>query len=669
MCGIAGAIGRDAGRIARRMTGALVHRGPDDEGYFTAGRVALGARRLSIVDLSGGRQPMQNETGDVTLICNGEIYNSPMLRKSLAAAGHRFNTRSDVEVILPLYEEYGEDCVQHLSGMFAFAIWDSRRNELLLGRDHMGQKPLFFFHDEQHFLFASELQALLVSGVVCRALDVNALWHYLSLRSMPDEYSLVSGVRKLPAATTLLRKADGSVHTKRYWTPDFRAKQQFGLADAEDALDECLRRAVRSHLMSDVPVGVFMSSGIDSTTIGAMMARGTTEPVPAFSIGVQEAGFDELPLARKVAAAERMDFHEERVCADIAVLLPQMVHHLGEPADPYAVGVYLASRLAARHVKVVLSGDGGDEAFGGYDRYVGQRLVDYYCMLPSALRKRLMPRLIAAFPETFGYKSIAQRLNWLHTMSGMQGGQRYAQALGALRFTTEERTSLFNADVARSIGDPDTIGKVLHYFDAQNVDSLVDRMLYTDLMMRVPDHNLVIGDRMSMAWSLEVRSPFVDPGVIQFAASLPPAMKVRGRRLKYLLRKVAARYLPPEIVGRPKQGFAFPIGQWMRGDLRAFVSDRLRTSKLVDAGVFRHEAVTRLLEEHMDGRIDHSYRLWLLLGLEIWYEIYIEGRAVDAVQADIVGSDRQPGVKTTARLRALTRRKQRITSDEPGLSF
>ena len=645
MCGVAGAIGRDADAITRRMTEALVHRGPDDEGYFAAGPVALGARRLSIVDLSGGAQPMQNETCDVTLICNGEIYNSPLLRKTLTAAGHRFSTRSDVEVILPLYEKYGRECVHHLSGMFAFAIWDARSNELLLGRDHMGQKPLFFFQDEENFLFASEVQALIASGVVRRALDVNALWHYLSLRSMPDEYSLISGVRKLPAATTLLRKPDGSLHMKRYWTPDFRVKAQFGEAEAEEALDECLRRTVQSHLMSDVPVGVFMSGGIDSTTIGAMMARSTAAPVPAFSIGVHEAGFDELPAARQVAVAERMEFHEERVHADIAMLLPLMVHHLGEPADPYAVGVYLASRLAARHVKVVLSGDGGDEAFGGYDRYVGQRLVDYYCMLPAAFRKTLMSRLIAAFPETFGYKSIAQRLAWLHAMSDLQGGQRYAQALGALRFTTEERSSLFNADVARSIGDPDTVGKVLHYFDAPNVESLVDRMLYTDLMMRLPDHNLVMSDRMSMACSLEVRSPLVDPGVIQFAASLPPAMKVRGHQLKYLLRKVAARYLPREIVTRPKQGFGFPLGHWMRGDLRALVSDRLRGSKLVDAGIFRHETVVRLLEEHMDGRVDHSYRLWLLLGLEIWYEIYVEGRAVGAVQADIIGSDSRPCVR------------------------
>jgi asparagine synthase (glutamine-hydrolysing) len=359
-------------------------------------------------------------------------------------------------------------------------------------------------------------------------------------------------------------------------------------------------------------------------------------PVPAFSIGVDEASFDELPIAERVAAAENMNFHGERVRADVATLLPFMVHHLGEPADRYAIGIYLVSRLASRHVKVVLSGDGGDESFGGYDRYVGQRMVDWFCMLPAVLRKKIMPSLIAAIPETFQYKSLAQRLSWLKSMSEHKGGERYARALGVLRFTPEERSELFHPDVVKSLTDPDTVGKVLRYFDAPNVELLTDRMLYTDLMIRVPDHNLVMGDRMSMACSLEVRAPFVDPRVIEFASSLPPEMKIRGRRLKYLLRQVAGRYLSADIVCRPKQGFGFPVGTWMQRDLRRLVEHRLHNSRLVAAGVFRPTPIERLLNEHMSGRIDHSYRLWLLLGLEIWHEIYIEGRSVESVQADIL---------------------------------
>jgi asparagine synthase (glutamine-hydrolysing) len=636
MCGIAGAIGRDSELFTRKMTGALVHRGPDDDGYFASEDVALGFRRLSIIDLSGGAQPIRNETGDLTLVCNGEIYNSPELRKHLIESGHRFRTNCDVEVILHLYEEHGANCVRLLRGMFAFAIWDARERTLLLAKDHMGQKPLFWFRDGERFLFASEVQALLASDAVPRQLDPNSLWHYLSLRSMPDECSMIAGVHKLPAAHTLLRTADGAVHTQRYWTPDFRAKLKLSEDDAEEALDECLRESVAAHLLSDVPVGTFLSGGIDSTTIGAMMARQLDAQVPAFSIGVDEASFDELRAAEQVAVAEGMKFHGERAHADIATMLPMMAHHLGEPADPYAVGVYLVSRLASRHVKVVLSGDGGDESFAGYDRYAGQRLVDYYCMLPAVLRHKVMPRIVAAVPETFRYKSLAQRLAWLHAMSEVRGGERYARSLGVLRFTPEERAELFHPAVAQSLTDPDTLGKVLRYFDAPNVESLTDRMLYTDLMMRAPDHNLVLGDRMSMACSLEVRSPFFDPRVVEFAASLPASMKLKGFKLKYLLRRVAKRYLPPEIVRRPKQGFGFPVGQWMQRDLKALVEDRLGNSRLVAAGVFRPEPIARIMREHMAGQVDHSYRLWLLLNLEIWYEIYIEGRRVDAVTADIV---------------------------------
>ena len=625
------------------MTSALVHRGPDDSGYFSTDNVAFGFRRLSIIDLEGGNQPILNESGDIMLVCNGEIYNSPQLRRKLTAAGHHFRTRTDVEVILHLYEDHGEDCVRHLRGMFAFAIWDMRSKRLLLAKDHMGQKPLFFYQDNERFLFASEIQALLASGAVARSMDVNSLWHYLSLRSMPDECSLIEGVRKLPAATTLVWSPGKERRLSRYWSPDYRAKLKLGESELTDALDECLRETVASHLLSDVPVGVFLSGGIDSTTIGAMMARGSGEPVQAFSIGVDDSSFDELPLAESVAAAEGMTFHGERVKADIASLLPFMVHHLGEPADPYAVGIYLVSRLAARHVKVVLSGDGGDESFGGYDRYVGQRLVDFYCMLPGVLRKKVMPKLIAATPETFRYKSTAQRLNWLHAMSDLEGGERYARALGVLRFTPEERARLFHPEAIRNLDDPDTVGKVLRYFDAPNVVSLTDRMLYSDLMIRVPDHNLVMGDRMSMACSLEVRAPFVDAGVVEFAASLPSEMKIKGRRLKYLLRKVAGRYLSADIISLPKQGFGFPVGAWMRRDLQPLVRKRLGNSRLVGAGIFRAEHVDRLVREHMEGKVDHSYRLWLLLGLEIWHENYIDGRSVADTQSDMLALADSPG--------------------------
>ena len=630
MCGIAGATGKNKEEITRRMTSALVHRGPDDEAYYQDDIVALGFRRLSIVDLEGGRQPIANETGDIILVCNGEIYNSPELRERLQRAGHRFRTKSDVEVIVHLYEEDGIGCLQALEGMFALALWDAGNNRLLLARDHMGQKPLFYYHDGANFYFASEIQALLASGSVERQLDMDALWHYMSLRFMPDRYSLIRGIRKIPAATYLTVQ-NGRVETGRFWQPDFRNKLNLSDSDAVDALDECLRHTAKSHLLSDVPVGAFISSGIDSTTIASMVARDTPQSMPVFCVGVEESSFDERPLAQKVAAANGMNFFGERVNADISSLLPIMVHHLGEPADPYGVGIYLASKLASQHVKVVLSGDGGDESFGGYDRYLGQHLVELYCMLPKLLRQSVLSGLIATIPETFRYKSLAQRLRWLHQLSAFSGGQRYARALGFLRFTPEAKSELFTEQAKKQLCDADSIGHVLRFFEADQVNELTDRMLYTDLMTRVSDHGLVMNDRMSMACSLEVRSPFVDPRLIEFAASLPVNLKIRGRQLKYLLRKVAARYVPREIVRLPKQGFGFPLGQWMRSDLRDVLEHRLKNSRFVEAGIFRSEYLQTLFEQHVSGRQDHSYRLWLLLGLEIWYELYLQGKPVESV--------------------------------------
>ncbi len=630
MCGIAGCIGINRVESTRRMTAALEHRGPDDEHYFSDDRVSFGFRRLSIVDLDGGRQPISNETGDIVLVCNGEIYNSPELRSELISAGHQFRTNSDVEVILHLYEDHGEKCVDFLRGMFAFAIWDARQKILLLGRDHMGQKPLFYYQDEQNFLFASEIQALLASDVIDRKLDANALWHYLSLRFMPDQYSLLKNVKKLPAATTLMLK-DGRPIFRRYWQPIFLDKFNYSERDATDALDEVLSDSVRTHLLSDVPVGSFISSGIDSTTIATMMTRESPSSIPVFSIGVSESDYDELPMAQVAAESAGMTFHSKRVTPEIADLLPTMVYHLGEPADAYGVGIYLVSKLAANHVKVVLSGDGGDESFGGYDRYLGQSLVDFYCSLPAVLRHHVLPAIIKRIPESFRYKSVAQRLSWMQTMSQHSGAERYAMALGFLRFMPEEKEQLFTSQAMDALDDADSLARVLTYFDAKNANELTDRMLYTDLMTRVSDHNLVMSDRMSMACSLEVRSPFVDPQVVEFAARLPTNMKIHGRTLKYLLRKVAARYVPAELVRLPKQGFGFPVGRWMRSDLKKLVIGRLANSRFVDAGIFRADYLQRIVQEHMTGKKDHSYRLWLLLSLEIWHDIYLEQQPVEAV--------------------------------------
>ncbi|MFQ5746213.1 MAG: asparagine synthase (glutamine-hydrolyzing) [Gemmatimonadota bacterium] len=632
MCGIAGIIGPDGSRAIEPMIRALVHRGPDGEGRFCDALATLGQTRLSIIDIEGGRQPIANETGAIQLVCNGEIYNSPELRDRLEADGHVFRTRTDVEVILHLYEERGDACVRELRGMFAFALWDAPRRRLLLARDPLGQKPLFFVEADGRLVFASEIRALLASGLVEPRPDLNGLWHYVSLRFLPDEYTLFRGVRSLPAASTLVWE-DGRLTLDRYWELQFRPKLAGDEREITDALEACLLEAVRAHLLSDVRVGAYVSGGIDSSTIAAMMATVSGETVPSFSIGVREQSFDELPYARLVSRRYGMEAHERVVRADLVYLVPSMIHHLDEPADPFGVGVYLAAGLASERVKVVLSGDGGDENFAGYDRFAGQRLAEIYGALPLWLRRQVLGRLVRRLPESFGYKSFAQKVSWLHAMSFHSAGERYAQSMSFLRFTPEAKRELFTPSARASLEDPDSVAKILRHFDAGNADDLVDRMLYTDLMTRIPGNVLSIVDRMSMAHSVETRPPLMDVRVVEFAASIPADLKLRGRRLKHILRSVASRYLPRELVDRPKQGFGFPLGPWMRNELAGFLRRLFAESRFVEEGIFEPACLDRLCEEHIGGLADHSYRLWVLLNLELWYRLYFEGETVDGMRA------------------------------------
>ena len=612
------------------MTSALSHRGPDGVGYYEDESCSLGHTRLSIIDLEGGAQPIANEDGTLQLVCNGEIYNSPALRAELMAQGHRFSTATDVEVILHLYEEHGERCVEFLRGMFAFAIWDSRREVLFMARDHLGQKPLYYYIDESAFVFSSEIKGLFASGLIDPELDLEGMWHYMSLRFMPDQYSMFRGVRKLSAATTL-RYERGSLKQRKYWSVSFLDKLRGSEDELEEQLNELLSDTVGMHLLSDVRVGSFLSGGIDSTTIASMMAQKSADPVPTFSIGVQEQGFNELPAARMVAAKYGMEGHERVVNADLIALLPRMVHHMDEPADPYGIGVYLVSELAREHVKVVLSGDGADESFAGYDRYAGQRVVDYYCLLPKWFRDQVMGPVVRRLPESYAYKSIAQKAAWVHEMSHHTAGERYAQSMSFLRFTPEGKEALFTDRAKAEIEDYRSIDKILTHFNASNVEDLIDRMLFTDLMTRIPDHNLVIGDRMSMAHSLEIRAPFVDYRIVEFAARLPGGVKLKRGRLKYILRKLSSRYLPPEVVKLRKQGFGFPLGVWMRTDLADLLHNLLGQSRFAELGIFRQERINELVAEHVSGRQDHNYRLWILLNLEVIYRLYFEGESIDAV--------------------------------------
>ena len=613
------------------MTDALTHRGPDGVGYFSDGMIALGQRRLSIIDIDGGKQPIASEDGRLQLICNGEIYNSPGIRRQYEKLGYAFRTKTDVEVILPLYLEHGPDCVNYLQGMFAFAIWDTRDNSLFLARDHLGQKPLFYAMQGDDFLFASEVKAILASGLIDACPDIEALWHYISLRYVPDDHSLVKGIKKLPAGHFLLVR-EGKPEVRRYWNLHFAPKFTDSENELVDQLDDLLNKTVQAHLLSDVEVGSCLSGGIDSSTIAAIAAKYQDTPLRTFSIGVKDQSFNELPYARMAASHCGFRAHEKVVEADLVRMMPSMIRAMDEPSDPFGVGVHLVSGLASEHVKVVLSGDGGDESFAGYDRYAGQRIADYYCLMPESFRRQVMSRLIKLIPETFGYKTYAQKFKWLNEMSFYSAGNRYAHSMSFLRFTEDAQNSLFTEQGKRQLTGARSPEKILEYFDAENASDLVDRMLYTDLMTRIPDHLLTIGDRMSMAFSLEMRPVLVDYKLVEFAAKLPPKMKLHGRELKYLLKKVAARYLPDGLINREKQGFSFPIARWIRGDLRNYTQNLFAQSRFVESGIFDPDFMNQLLSEHLDGKADHNYRIWILINLEIWYRMYFEGQSVEDMQ-------------------------------------
>ncbi len=515
--------------------------------------------------------------------------------------------------------------------MFAFALWDRPRHRLLLARDHMGQKPLFFSTASGAFSFASEVKALLASQLIEAKMELEGLWHYMSLRFMPDEFTFFKDIRKLPAGSRLVFE-DQTVKIDRYWNIDFLKKHSGSEKDIEEGLHQTLLETVESHMLSDVRVGAFLSGGIDSGTVSAMMASLQDQPVPVFSIGVKEQSFNELPYARMVAERYGMEAHEALVESDMIHKIPAMIHHMDEPSDPFGVGVYLVAQLARRTVKVALSGDGGDENFAGYDRFAGQRLADYYAVMPRWLRQSVMARLIRLIPDTFQYKTIAQKARWLNEMSLRDRGERYAHSMSFLRFTDDAKHSLFTQEAKSAFDAHDSREKILTHFDAHNVNELVDRMLYTDLMTRMPDHLLVIADRMCMAHSLENRSPLVDHRLVEYAAAIPGRMKLKGMKLKHILRSVSARYLPRELVYREKQGFGFPIALWLRNDLSHFLRNLFAQSRFVEAGIFDGSTIQMLLDEHLSGKVDHNFRLWILLNLELWHRMYFENISVEEMR-------------------------------------
>ena len=637
MCGICGEVRRGGARPEelRAMAAAIAHRGPDDEGFYTSGPAGLGSRRLSIIDVEGGRQPIANEDGNVHVVLNGEIYNHRELRRQLEQRGHRFSTRSDTEVIVHLYEERGDDCVEALEGMFAFALWDERRQRLLAARDHLGQKPLYWLKTSDGILFASEIKALLAADDVSAALDPTALHHYLSLRFVPPPATMFAGLQKLPAAHRLVYEG-GEVAIEPYWRLSFGAPLAGDDSEILELVEAELRRAVSSHLVSDVPVGALLSGGMDSSVVVALAAQELPKPFKTFAIGTGEPSFDERAHARRVATHCGTTHFEERVEPDLITSLPRMVHHLDEPSDPIAACTYHAAALASRHVKVVLGGDGGDETFGGFDRYAGVGWTGPWARLPRWLRRATLGAGLALLPEDIGYKSWTQRLRWIDRLGDYpDADERYAAATVFFRFDHATKAALLGPDIWGQVRGIDAADAIVRELRAADSKDPLDRMLAADFATRLPEHSLMLTDRMSMAHGLEVRSPLLDRRLVELMARVPRRLKIRGPELKVALRRIGRPWLPADIVARPKQGFMFPIAHWLRGPLRDLAREMLGEGHAVRDGILQKEAALALVDEHAAGRIDHHVRIWMLLNVEIWYRMFVRGESVESLEQEL----------------------------------
>ncbi|MFB3818171.1 MAG: asparagine synthase (glutamine-hydrolyzing) [Candidatus Methylomirabilales bacterium] len=630
MCGIAGILEYDPARRAsaaevRAMAARLAHRGPDGEGVFTAGPAGLGHRRLAIIDLrSVADQPMANEDGTLHIVFNGEIYNYRELRPGLEARGHVFRTESDTEVILHAYEADGPDCLAHLRGMFAFAIWDARRRSLFLARDRVGKKPLFYHAGPDRFAFASEAKALLATGRLAAEADPAALHDYLTLGYVPAPRSALRGIRKLPPAHWLMVQ-DGRLALQRYWSLRYAPKRRAGVPELCEALRAHLAEAVRLRLVSDVPLGAFLSGGIDSSAVVAAMAAAADRPVRTFAVGFDAAAFDERVHAQRVASRFGTEHTELLVKPSAVDLLPRLVDHYDEPfGDASAVPAYCIAELTRRHVTVVLNGDGGDEAFAGYPRYRTVARAARADVLPRALW-RGAAALLRGLPARPGPLAKLHRVSEAMALDPARRYARWSSLLPA-----ERRAALYTPDFAAATADLDAEAPVAAAFAAADGADPVDAALGADVSVYLPEDLLVKMDRASMAHGLEARSPFLDHVFMEFAAGLPAGLKLHGREKKWILRESLRGRLPDAILDRPKMGFSTPLRDWFRGELYPAAQDLLLAPGARIARYVRQEAVARMLAAHAAGRLDAGEPLWALLVLETWHRTVLEARPVAA---------------------------------------
>jgi asparagine synthase (glutamine-hydrolysing) len=630
MCGIAGILnprGPIEEELLNRMCRALEHRGPDSGGTHLEPGVGLGCRRLAIIDIEGGDQPIFNEDGTVAVVMNGEIYNHVELRKQLLQRGHRFRSRVDTEVLVHLYEDRGERLVEELRGMFAFAIWDRRRQCLLLGRDRVGKKPLFWAQRGGVLLFASELRSLLQDPELARDVDPRAIDAYLTLQYVPHPLSAFRSVSKLPPAT-VLRVEDARISAWRYWRLDHSRKINLDKAELEERIRSEFWEATRLRLMSEVPLGVFLSGGIDSSGVVAAMAENSSGPVKTFSIGFPDQDFDEVHYARLVAERFATDHHEFQVRPEALSIMPKLARHYGEPfGDPSAIPTFYLAEMASRHVTVALNGDGGDESFAGYPRYIRGRRLRALDAVPAPIRQA-SARLVALAGTDGRERSVRKRASRLAEVATMDPWERYASSL--VSFTRPQRDALLSDDFKRSLGGFRGENILASAWASSPAAELVDRMMDVDIETYLPGDLLPKVDIATMAHSLEARSPFLDHVLMELAASVPAKCKLDGASSKRALKSALRGIVPNDILVRSKMGFGVPLSSWFRHELRELPGERLLDPSVERRGYLQRGLIERMIREHHAGSVDHSLRLWLLLQLDSWHREVVEAPIVSS---------------------------------------
>lgn len=631
MCGICGVVGKADEHLIKSMLGRIAHRGPDDEGIYvsetSAGSVGLGHLRLSIIDLSAaGHEPMTDGAGELWLTFNGEIYNFKEVRRDLERLGYGFRSDTDAEVIIHAYREWGRDCLERFNGMFAFGLWDSRDETLLLARDRLGIKPLYYAETPAGFAFASEIKALLEIPGLERAVDLPALDQFMTFLWTPDPKTIFKGVFKLPPGHALEYRR-GRAEVFQYWDLKFEEDEQLSEADWVERVREQVARSARAQMVSDVPLGAFLSGGLDSSALVALMSEGGKRKLTTYTFGFRSDDLrydileDDVKYARRVGARFKTDYQEAMLEPGVMELLPKLVYHMDEPvADPAIITSYLICRAARERLTVLISGMGGDEVFAGYPRHLAVKLAEVYNLVPAFVSRPLVAALPGSRPGRF--TALFRNTKKLARSAALPLRERY---LGfGTYFTTDDKRGLYAGELAREASNFDPYGEHHNYFDRVADQDFINQMLYVDLKTFLPCLNLTYTDKTSMAASMEVRVPFLDHELVEMAARIPARLKLKGLTRKYILKRAAESWLPGEIIHRKKAGFSAPLRAWLVRDLRDMVEDLLSESNVRGRGMFNYAAVRNLIDDNLSGREDNSLKIFQLLTLELWHREFID---------------------------------------------